>query len=379
MGGENLLAYNGPTIVTVTINQKPSQGLCTANQDPTTCFRTMQQGYPANLATPQNFDPRTARVNYIPRDYRTPYVQSWHLTVQRQLGHNMLLDVAYVGTHGTKLMILGDYNQARPSAPGENLTVDQRRPIPGFSYIEIAYNGNSSTYNALQTKLEKRYSRGLYILNSFTWSKSIDYGSGHLETGNGDNSRINLANVPGERGLSGYDRTFNDTFTLTYKLRDRKGMVGYAIGGWRTSMINSMFSGQPVNLTWSPAANAQLSTVLNYRPDLIGDPMTPEAQRGPNSYLNPATVVLPPVNRPFGTAGRNVAGSPATYQTDVRVEKDFPLHSERVRLMFQAEAFNLLNKTNFRAPNSNRSNSNFGTITDVFSPRVLQFALRLGF
>src|SRR4051812_881366 len=192
MGGENLLAYNGPTIVTVTINQKPSQGPCAANQNPTTCFPTMQQGYPANLATPQNFDPRTARVNYIPRDYRTPYVQSWHFTVQRQLGHNMLLDVAYVGTHGTKLMILGDYNQARPSAIGENLTVDQRRPIPGFSYIEIAYNGNSSVYNSLQTKLEKRYSNGLYILNSFTWSKSIDYGSGHLETGNGDNSRLNL-------------------------------------------------------------------------------------------------------------------------------------------------------------------------------------------
>jgi hypothetical protein len=379
MGGENLLAYNGPTIVTVTINQKPSQGLCTANQDPTTCFRTMQQGYPANLATPQNFDPKTARVNYIPRDYRTPYVQSWHFTVQRQLGHNMLLDVAYVGTHGTKLMILGDYNQARPSTASENLTVDQRRPIPGFSYIEIAYNGNSSVYNALQTKIEKRYSSGLYILNSFTWSKSIDYGSGHLETGNGDNSRLNLADVRNERGLSGYDRKFNDTLTLTYKLPDRKGLLGYAVGGWHTSMINSMYSGQPVNLTWSPAANAQLSTVLNYRPDLIGDPMTPEAQRGPNNYLNPATVVNPPVTRPFGTAGRNVASSPSTFQTDVRLQKDFPLHSERTRLMFQAEAFNLLNKTNFKAPNSNRSNSNFGTITDIFSPRVLQFALRLGF
>jgi len=230
----------------------------------------------------------------------------------------------------------------------------------------------------MQTKFEKRFDRGLYILNSFTWSKSIDYGSGHLETGNGDNSRLNLANVPGERGLSGYDRKFNDTLTLTYRLKDRKGVLGYAIGGWQTSMINTMFSGQPVNLTWSPAASAQISTVLNYRPNLIGDPMTPESQRNPNNYLNRDTVTLPDVAHPFGTAGRNVAKSPATYQTDVRVQKDFSL-TERAKLMFQTEVFNLLNKTNFRAPNSNRSNSNFGTITDVFSPRVLQFALRLGF
>jgi hypothetical protein len=378
MGGENLLAYNGPTIVTVTINQTPGQGACSANSAPTACFRPTQQGYPENLATPQNFDPKTARVNYIPSNYRTPYVQSWHFTVQRQLGQGMLLEAAYVGTHGTKLMILGDYNQARPSAIGESLTVDQRRPIPGFSYIEVAYNGNSSSYNALQTRFEKRYASGLYLLNSFTWSKSIDYGSGHLEANNGDNSRLNLANVPGERGLSGYDRKFNNTTTLVYKLPLARGFGRYTYGGWRASLINTMYSGQPVNLTWSPAANAQLSTVLNYRPNLSGDPMTPEADRGPNNYLSKTTVTVPDVAHPFGTAGRNVAKSPATYQADVRLQKDFPL-AEKTKLEFQAECFNLLNKTNFQAPNANRSNSNYGTITSTFAARVMQFALRLQF
>jgi hypothetical protein len=121
MGGENLLAYNGPTIVTVTINQTPSRGLCSANQDPTTCFRTMQQGYPENLATPQNFDPKTARVNYIPRDFRTPYVQGWHLTVQRQLGHDMLLDVAYVGHEAH------DFGRLQPGAADR----DWREPDGG--------------------------------------------------------------------------------------------------------------------------------------------------------------------------------------------------------------------------------------------------------
>ena len=152
-----------------------------------------------------------------------------------------------------------------------------------------------------------------------------------------------------------------------------------SIGGWRTSMINSMYSGQPVNLTWSPAANGQLSTVLNYRPNLIGDPMTPEAQRGPNNYLNKHDRGESADDPPVRDGRPQLATSPATYQTDVRLQKDFPLHWEQRRLEFQAECFNLLNKTNFAAPNANRSNSNFGTITSTFAPRIMQFALRFAF
>jgi hypothetical protein len=138
-----------------------------------------------------------------------------------------------------------------------------------------------------------------------------------------------------------------------------------------------MYSGQPVNLTWSPAANGQLSTVLNYRPNTLGPPNTPDGD--PNNYLSRTNVVLPAVTHPYGTAGRNTATAPATFQTDVRLQKNFPLHWEKSRLEFQAECFNLLNKTNFAAPNANRSNSNFGTITSAFAPRIMQFALRFAF
>jgi hypothetical protein len=138
-----------------------------------------------------------------------------------------------------------------------------------------------------------------------------------------------------------------------------------------------MYSGQPVNLTWSPAANGQLSTVLNYRPDTIGPPNTPDGD--PNNYLSRTNVVNPNITRPYGTAGRNTATAPATFQTDVRLQKNFPLRWEKSRLEFQAECFNLLNKTNFAAPNANRSNSNFGTITAAYAPRIMQFALRFAF
>ena len=138
-------------------------------------------------------------MNFIPADYRTPYVQSWHFTVQRELAKNLLLDVAYVGTHGTKLMVLGDWNEARPTAPRpKNLTVDQRRPIPGLLvYRDRLQRQFVGLQRAAGQATEALLARHLFLLNSFTWSKAIDYASGHLETANGDNSRVNLRDVHG--------------------------------------------------------------------------------------------------------------------------------------------------------------------------------------
>ena len=83
-----------------------------------------------------NFSSLITRTNYTPADYRTGYVQSWHFTVQRELGRGWILDVAYVGNRGVGLMILGDYNQARPNNPGENLSLQARRPIQAFTDIQ---------------------------------------------------------------------------------------------------------------------------------------------------------------------------------------------------------------------------------------------------
>src|SRR5262249_36489605 len=148
----------------------------------------------------------------------TGYVQSWHLTVQRELAKDLVLDVAYVANMGTHLMILADANQAAVQQPGGTLTLAQRRPYPNFGFIEIAYGAGYSNYNALQVKLEKRYSNGLYVLNAFTWSKAIDNASGHLETANGDNSRVNYADLRSEKGVSSYDQTFNDTTSIVWAI-----------------------------------------------------------------------------------------------------------------------------------------------------------------
>src|SRR5206468_5553628 len=128
---------------------------------PQSCFRPTSFGFPDNFATPANFDPLRAQARYIPNGNPTGYVQSWHFTVQRELAKDLLLDVAYVGNRGVHLMILGDYNQARPNNTNENLSLQARRPIQNFGAIEIAYGAGYSNYHALQMKLEKRYSAGL--------------------------------------------------------------------------------------------------------------------------------------------------------------------------------------------------------------------------
>ena len=122
-------------------------------------------------------------------------MQSWHLSVQRELPWNLLLDVAYVGNRSNKLIVLGDYNQARlnnANDPAAGAPLQQRRPFANYSFIQASFNGGFTTYNALQIKLERRFADGLYLLNSFTWSKAINNAAGHLEANFGDNSRGNI-------------------------------------------------------------------------------------------------------------------------------------------------------------------------------------------
>ena len=393
LGGENLLSYNPPSVIDVAINN-PNPGTaatCASNVASTSCFRPTSLGYTANQINPATYDISNTQLRYIPADLRTGYVQSWHFTIQRELAKDLVLDVAYVGNRGTKLMILADANQARPQAVNENTALNARRPYQGFAAIEEAWGGGFSNYNSLQMKLEKRYNNGLYLLNSFTWSKAIDNAAGHLEVFNGDNSRVNYYDLKNEKGLGSYNQPFNNTSTVVYELPYGKGrrwgsqanpILGMVLGNWRTSLINTMGSGLPVNLTYGPASRFSVSGLPSYRPNLLGAPLAAEGQRNIDNYFNKDNIVsigdaLNP--NPFGNAGRNIARSYALYQADFGLHKDFPLLSEKRHVEFRSEFFNVLNKTNFQGPNSTRTSSAFGTIRSAFPARIIQFALKIVF
>jgi hypothetical protein len=390
MGGENILGFTGPFVLRVTQNQvatgvRNGQPLCGPGQT-RGCFIRTQDGFPDDFNDPAKFDPSRTRVNYIPRDTRTGYVQSWHFTIQRQLARDLALDVAYVGNRGAKQLILSDFNQARPNELNENLTIDQRRPIPGFAEIQIAFSAGNTFYHSFQSKLEKRFSSGFYLLNSFTWSKAIDNAPGHLETFNGDSSRVNWVDLKSERAVSSYDVPFNNVTALIWDIPYGRGrrygqsvnpFLNAALGGWRTTLINNMRSGLPVNIFYSPSAAFRACSACNQRPNYLGGPIQ-SPDRNINSYFVADNIQIPLDRRfPFGNLGRNVGRTHAFYQADFGLYKEFPLPREGARIEFRSEFFNLLNKTNFLAANGRRDQSSFGTITGTFPARQVQFALKL--
>jgi Carboxypeptidase regulatory-like domain/TonB dependent receptor-like, beta-barrel/TonB-dependent Receptor Plug Domain len=392
LGSANLLATNFPQITRANIPQSPTLPRCVGTETGLAlekCFRPTQDGYPSGL--PNNV------TLYVPRDTRTGYIQNWQLSVQRELTSNMLIDVAYVGNHAIKLVLLADLNQARPNNPGETLLVNARRPISGFRSISAVLPAAFSNYNALQVKFERRFSKGLYVLNSFTWSKAIDNVSQVLEEPNGNTGNPqSVYNIAADRGLSAYDEPINNTTSVVWNLpfgRGRAfagnlpGALEAAIGGWTITAINTMRSGQTINLRYSPSAQASVTANLPsflggvaLRPNISGSVLAPEGSRTIDNYFNISNVSIPSVNQPFGSAGRNIARSDAFYQFDFGLQKNFALPiTEATRLEFRAEFFNLFNKTNFGAANSDRSSSGFGQIRSAAQARQIQFALKLSF
>ncbi len=392
-GSDSYLYYNGPFVVNAQIRQSPSEGLCGPNSAPLTCFWTTQMGYPAGFASPANFSTATTKTVFIDPTIRTPYVQNWHFTIQRELARDWILDVGYAGNHSVGLSVNEDLNQALPNKTGQNLPTQARRPDQQFQNIDANYGAGFSSYQALQVKIEKHYTQGFTLLNSFTWSKAIDNAAGALEAANGDQQAVNLFDSAAGKGPSGYNQPLNDTLSVVYDLpfgRNRRYAQGLplladaVLGGWTLSGINSMLSGQPINLTYHPSApflatDGTKNSAI-YRPNVLGNPMLSADQQTPAAYFNKAMVVVPTdVTQPYGNAGRNICTSSPLYNLDLGIHKQFRLPWEGKNLEFRGEVFNALNKTNFSPANGDASSSSFGKITATFPARQVQFALRFGF
>ncbi len=410
-GGENNLTYNGPDVVSADIIQGTGSSAATYPSPATlcqndsqlqaNCFRQTQQGYAANLTTPAYFNPLNVTSRYIPRDFKTGYVQSYQVGIQRQLPYGFVADIAYIGNKGTHLQVLADYNQATPCVAASGCgSLQSRRPVANFGSIEIAYGAGSSNYNSLQFKLEKRASKGLYLLNSFTYSRIFDISSGHLETSNGDNSRVNYTNPRNDYGPGGYDQPLADTLSVVYDLPYGHGqrwggstgrLTNTVLGGWQLTLINTMTSGMPININYSLSTSSSLygSSLVTYRPQRLNNGPI----KGPSSgRVKTATTVnnyyistnlTTPTTGPWGNVTRNSERFDAFYQADLGLHKAFPLWNDSSKFDFRAEAFNVLNKVNY-SPTGNSSfgtfgNSSFGQITSAFPARQLQLAAKIIF
>jgi hypothetical protein len=343
-------------------------------------------GPPAPLAPPVSASgryllPNGIGINYFtdPLDsYRIPLVDFWNFTIQRQITSDTALEVAYVGNVGRHLYLALNRNQAFPG-PGD---FDPRRPFyNNFGLEQGLYqycNCDNSSYNALQTKLQKQFSHGLDFLLTYTWSKSM----GNSEGGGGFSDNYN---VRASHGPLSWDRTHTVTFEHNWDLpfgRARHWTLGgnaiadAVLGGWRLSGVHSFGSGLPFTPTVNnaPLLNTDFN---NVRADVVGNSHV--SNQSASLWFNPAAFTEP--RQPFrnGTASRNSLRGPDLAVSNLSLSKNL-FQTERRSLEIRADAFNVFNHVNLGLPDSMIDAEGAGQITSVQVPmRQMQFGLHFQF
>ena len=324
----------------------------------------------------------------IQRDLRTGYMQHWNFNVERQLGSRSVLEVAYVGSKGTKLLTARDINQPQPSVLPPGLPFVPR-PDPRFDDVNLLESRANSNYNALQARFQQRLSHGFSALASYTWSKSIDNASNFFSSAGDPNFPQNSYNVSAERGRSNFDVRQRLSVSYMYALPFGKGRAYFAdngwlstvLSGWETYGIVTLQSGRPFTVALlseldnSGTGRSILGFGANDRPNLVGNPDVSDPST--LQWFNTAAFAFPAPGT-FGNAGRNILDGPGFQNVNASLLKNTRL-TERVNLQFRAEAFNLFNHPNFNLPDNFLGSPTFGRITSARDPRHIQFGLKLLF
>lgn len=364
--------------------------------------------FPAPYPPPKNiaFPLPLLAFSYDPgngQHFQTPLIYDWNLTIERQLTADWLLRVGYVGSHGSHLLESVNLSPA-VYIPGSKLPADQRRLFAQYSSINQGSMDANSNYNSLQVTLQKRFSGSFMILANYTWSKSIDdvpFGV-YISTISGGTSPLPWYN-PGrhqfDRGVSEFDHTQRMVTSFVWdlpKLSHAPAIARYAVGGWQLTGLLTAQSGGPITVS---AGKDQSGTALGYdRGVAVSNNVYGPGACGNSApcvnYLNPAAFALPAVGT-FGNLGKDALRGPNLITYDGGLFKDFPIRSERVRIQFRAEFFNLFNRVNLFNPGQSSSGgggftpnasqaasisgAGFGSIRGAYDPRIGQLALKVIF
>ena len=319
---------------------------------------------------------------------QTPEIYQYNLTLERELAKDLALEIGYVGSQGRFLGLRYNYNAPLPTGTVINNVPRVFRRLQaqyGTATIQYQDQFGISNYNGLQTSLRRRSTNGLTLLLSYTFSKSIDTASStnNSTTGTQDFPQ-DMRNIPGtQRGLSDFDRRHQFTGSFNYELpfgkgraflSDASGLAQTLFGGWQLNGIVSILSGRPFTPQYSAA------DVGAQRPDVIGDPY---ANIPAGLLFNPAAFRRPTATDGevdlFGNAGRNILTGPVFRSVDMSLLKNIRL-TEKTRLQFRGELFNVFNKPNFQVPVFQLDNANVGRVNVTSTEgREFQFAVKLLF
>jgi hypothetical protein len=409
------------------------------------------------------------------RSFRPPYAQQWNFNIQRDLGKGWLLEVGYVGTRGSHLLGTG-----RPANPGQICTLAEPCIIPasiggnvnvpaGTPFVTknpdgtiaitastaanidarvpsrflglansrgfFQFQDGSSTYHGLQSTLSHRFSGGLYFQAAYTYSKSIDNGSGSVfgDELNGLTQFGDLLNPSGQRAVSDFDRRHRFVVSYNYDLPIARLLRGHGpnrlVSGWAVNGVSTFQSGTPINVfdgsvptlqdtdginftnfaTLAPGATlgsaitsgsttSRLGTFINpaaFRNGVLPDGTIPNPDLCVNTQ-NVTVACSDPTSTgfaPLGNVGRNAFRGPFQQNWDLSITKNTKV-TEATSVDFRAEFFNTFNHPVFSGPQSGGFGSatgnlgivniaNGATAGSILStanrPRIIQFALKFNF
>ncbi len=370
VGGMSSMEKNPPD--SVVVNETPSKTVPSV---------FLQDGFAANALSLAN----AKNVQLVSFDQRSvpPTDYQWNLNVQRQLPCGFLLEVGYVGNNFDHNWWSIDGNPAPLTATPVG-SLNSRRiytsaAVPGTPYtitlsnVKRIQKSGYSRYNALQTKLEKRYANGLSLIASYSYSKTMALGdAGGLQ---------NPSDWAAEYAVAGQDVTHHFVGSAIYELpfgRKKKfgdgwnAVTNVFLGGWAIDPIVTASTGFPVNLTESTDPS---NTGQNDRPNVVGDWHL--ANPGVNEWFNTAAFAA---NAPgtFGDAKRNLLRAPGLFNIDLAAHKSFQV-TERVSAQLRVESFNFTNTPAFASPDAVLGDPNFGRIQSAGNPRQVQLGVKVLF
>lgn len=300
-------------------------------------------------------------------DFRNAVVQQWNFSVQRQFWQSWVFTAAYVASKGNHVESTAQVNPGVFGRPG---TLQQRRVNPEFAGIAVSSSEVNYTYNSFQLTANKRLTKGLTLLASYTWGRNIDNSA---DPQDGRDFRR-------EKAISANNIDHRFVGSFIWELPRYKGnrLARGIIDGWELNGIVSLESGLYFNVI-SGRDNSGTGINLD-RPDLIGNPFLDTSRpRGEliNRYFDPSAFRQNGAGT-FGNAGRNLIEGPGEAMVDLGLVKTFHI-TERHNVRFRAEAFNAFNRVNLDNPVGNLVAPNVARITGAGPPRVFQLALRYQF
>jgi hypothetical protein len=342
-------------------------------------------GYPLTVFT--TYPVSSLQFREVSNDFLNPMVQKWNFAIQQDLGHQMALELGYQGNHSSHQLFQPDDNPCPNLATlNASINCNALRMYPDIGGISGTSSYGFGNYEAATAKLEKHLSKGLEFISSFTWGHALANTGTTLSGSNNFQTKSNL-DYNEDYSSAAWDIRLNFTTGFTYMIPFGRGRefgsnmnraADAIIGNWQTNGILTLHTGQPYTVSASGCQGVWAGCF----PDLVtgSNPnAAPAGGRTPSEWFNTANFTAP-ASLTEGNLGDNTNYGPPLRNLDFSIFKDF-VFTERVRMQFRAEVFNLANTPQFNFPDSGYGDTNFGKVTSTLpgTERHVQFGLKLLF